>query len=293
MKLPLQKSLLMTTALLAASPSAHAILGVGDIVSDPVVEVATLVNNVFNQAKYAWEKTQWAEQLSNLANTLSTLQKQLAIAGQVQQAIGDPAAASGFIANGLFSRMLQNSGIADTLTDLSGITQKSAQLSSTIGELFEPITLEAWTNPATPFEGVASFRDPNDPLKQYRAVENAYSRFETLLIQARTAHQTLNNQIAALNTQLKNAPDDAQVQKLIGSLGTAQSALRNLDGMADTAHFQVEFLKVLNENRKEEEQVAAETISRERNQQSATTSAAGEATLSNLNSSVSQAPLGF
>ncbi len=289
----MKKTLIITTALLAAAPLAHAIFGVGDIVSDPVVEEATLQNNIFSQVKYAWEQTQWAEQLSSLASTLSTVQKQLATANQVKQAIGDPAAASGLIENALFSSSLQQSGISDTLTELAGITQQSSALSGTIQELFQPITMTAWTNGTTPFEGVSSFRDPNDPLKQYRALENAYSRFETLLLQARSTHQTLNNQIAQLNTQLKNAPDDAQVQKLIGSLGTAQMALRNLDGMADTAHHHVELLKVLNQNRKEEEEVAAETISRQRNQQSATQSAAAETGLSNLNSSTNEVPVGF
>ena len=289
----MKKRLIMTTALLAIAPHAHAIFGVGDIVSDPVVEEATLQNNIFNQVKYAWEQTQWAEQLSNLANTLSTVQKQLATANQVKQAIGDPAAASGLIENGLFSSSLQNSGIADTLTDLAGIAQQSSKLSGTIQELFTPINMAAWTNIGTPFEGVSSFHDPTDPLKQYRAVENAYSRFEELLLQARSKHQVLNDQIAQLNTQLKNAPNDAQVQKLIGSLGTAQMALRNLDGMADTAHFQVELLKTLNQNRKEEEEVAAETISRQRNQQSASQSAAAEVGLSNLNNGANEVPVGF
>lgn len=285
--------ILFASAFLVVAPHAHAIFGVGDIVSDPVVEEATLENNIFNQAKYAWEQTKWAEQLSDLASMLTTVRQQLDTANQVKQAIGDPSAVGSQIENDLFSSSLQNSGIKDTLTDLSGITQQSAKVSATIGELFQPIAISAWTNPSTPFDGITSFHDPTDPLKQYRAVENAFSKFEDLLHQARDKRQTLNDQIAELNSQLKNAPTDAEVQKLTGSLSTAQSALRHLDGMVEDAHHQVELLKELNQNRKEEEEFATELISRERNQSSAQRAAAAEATLSQSNGATGDLPVGF
>jgi chromosome segregation ATPase len=131
-------------------------------------------------------------------------------------------------------------------------------------------------------EGVASFRDPGDPLKRFRAVENAYSRFEVLLLQARSKRQTLKSQISRLNMQLKNAQDDAEVQKLAGSLQAAQTALIDLDDMVDTAHQQMESLQVLNENRKEQEEVAADE-SRERNRELARLAAEAEAELPDFN----------
>lgn len=41
-------------------PSGQAFWGVGDIVSDPIVEEATTQKNIFDQLKYAWEQAQWA-----------------------------------------------------------------------------------------------------------------------------------------------------------------------------------------------------------------------------------------
>jgi predicted nucleic acid-binding Zn-ribbon protein len=95
------------------------------------------------------------------------------------------------------------------------------------------------------------------------------------------------------DTQLKNAKDDAEVQKLTGSLQTAGTALSDLDDMVDTAHQQMESLQVLNENRKEEEEVAADEISRERNQELARLAAEAEAELPDFNEPNSDLPPEF
>lgn len=290
----MKKTIILTASAAAlAVPHAHAVFGVGDIVSDPIAEQALIEKNIFDQLKYAWEQSQWAEKLAALHNTLTTVQQQLHTANQVKQAIGDPAAAVGLIDNGLFSGYLQNSGITDTLSDLAGIAAESAQISGTIQELFRPIDLSAYKKLGKSFEGVASFRDPSDPLKQYRAVENAYSRFQALLLQARSKRETLKGQIAQLNTQLKGAKTDAEVQKLVGSLATAQTALGDVDSMVETAHSQVESLHTLNQNRKDEEEVAAEEISRERNQDLAKLAAQAEADLPDLDLPNDDLPPGF
>jgi hypothetical protein len=92
---------------------------------------------------------------------------------------------------------------------------------------------------------------------------------------------------------LKNAKDDAEVQKLAGSLQAAEMALIDLDDMVDTAHQQMESLQVLNENRKEQEEVAADEISRERNQELARLAAEAEAELPDFNEPNSDLPPGF
>src|SRR6476620_10623187 len=240
------KLALIAVGTTALGSNSQAFWGVGDLVSDPVVEEATQQKNIFDQLKYAWEQTQWADKLATLHNTLTTVGQQLETANLVKQAIGDPVAAIALIDNGLFSDYLQESGMAYTLTDLAGIAAEGVELSATIQQLFEPIEISAWTDVSVPFDGVTSFRDPGDPFKRFRAVENAYSRFEVLLLQARSKRQTLKSQIARLNIQLKNAKDDAEVQKLAGSLQAAQTALNDLDDLVDTSHQQMESLQVLN-----------------------------------------------
>ena len=262
------------------------------VVSDPVVEQATMAKNVFDQLKYAWEQTQWAQQLSSLAQTLDTVKSELEVAQQVKQAIGNPAAISGMIQSGLFSSYLRNSGITDTLGDLSNITQQGARQSTAIQQMYRPIDLNAYKRIETPFEGTASFRDEEDPLKQFRAVENAYSNFQEMLQQAQSKRRELNIQIAALNDQLKGAQDDAEVQKLQGSLITAQTSLKDLDGIMDGAEHQVRLLHMLNENRAASEAIAAEDISRARNRESAKMGSDAEASAAKSGSQ-SDMPPGF
>ncbi len=260
------KSLIIAAAV-ALSPNARAVLGVGDVVSDPVAEAALTQKNIFDQVKYAWEQTQWADKLATLHDTLTTVRNQLETVNQVKQAIGDPAAAASLIDSGLFSQYFQESGISDTLGELTGIVQEGTQLSATVQALFEPIDLSRWQNVSLMFDGAASFRDANDPLKRFRAVENAYTKFETIMGIAQNKRKVLNQQIAKLNEQLKGAKDDAEVQKVVGSLTTAQTALSDLDAVSQQAGQEVQMLEVLNRNRQQEESVAAEDISRTRNRQ--------------------------
>jgi len=90
----MKKTLVVTAsaAILTVQPKAQAVLGI--IVSDPLVEEATLQKNLFDQLKYAWEQTQWADKLTTLHHTLTTVKNQLETANQVKQAIGDPIAAT-------------------------------------------------------------------------------------------------------------------------------------------------------------------------------------------------------
>lgn len=276
----MKKSLLITAAVTAtAIPTTRAQI----VVAAPGVEARQDQKNIFDILKYSWEQAKWAEKLATLHNTLATVREHLETANMVKQAIGDPVAAIALIDNGLFSGYLEDSGIADTLGELAGIAQEGAELSATVQELFEPINLDSWKNLATDttrsFDGIASFRDSSDPLKRFRAVDNAFSRFEILLGRAQNKRKVLNRQIARLNTQLKGAHDDAEVQKLVGSLSTAQTALDDVDSMVDTARGQVGLVHTLNQNRKDSEEVAAEEISRERNRELARMSAEAEAEL--------------
>jgi hypothetical protein len=286
----MEKALLLTAAAaVAAAPTVRS----QPVVAAPGVEARQDHKNIFDALKYAWEQAQWADKLATLHNTLTTVREHLETANLVKQAIGDPVAAIALIDNGLFSDFLQDSGITDTLTDLAGIAAEGMEVSATIQELFEPIEISGWKDVSTTFDGVASFRDPRDPLRRYRAVETAYSRFELLLLQARSKRAILKSQIARLNMQLKNARDDAEVQKLAGSLQAAQTALIDLDDMVDVAHHQVGSLQVLNENRREQEEVAADEISRERNRELARLAAEAEAQLPDFNEVNSDLPPGF
>lgn len=260
---------LITVLTIAAAPIAHAQL----VVAAPAMEARQDQKNIFDTLKYAWEQAQWTEKLGTLHTTLTTVQEQLETANQVKQAIGDPAAVIGLIDNGLFSDYLNDSGVLTSLESLNDIMSETMTLADTIQNLFSPIEIGNFTDLEVAFHGSHSFRDRNDPLKPFRTVNNAYTKLEKLLSDANTERSNLNRQIARFNDQLKGAADDAEVQKLVGSLTTAQAALDDLDAVTSTAQHQVELLHVLNENRAAEEKVAAEEIHFERERRAARNSA--------------------
>lgn len=266
-------------------------------VAAPGVEARQDQKNIFDILKYTWEQAQWADKLATLHTTLTTVREQLETANMVKQAIGDPVAAIALIDNGLFSGYLEESGIGDTLGELAGIAQEGTELSATVQDLFQPINIESWKglslDTTRSFDGIASFRDGDDPLRRFRAVDNAFSRFEILLGRAQNKRKVLNRQISRLNTQLKGAQDDAEVQKLTGSLTTAQTALDDLDSMVETARGQVELLHTLNANRAQAEEVAAEEISRARNRELARMAAEAESQLPDLSAPNNDLPPGF
>lgn len=243
------------------------------VVSAPAMEARQDQKNIFDTLKYAWEQARWAEKLGTLHTTLTTVQEHLETANQVKQAIGDPVAVIGLIDNGLFSQYLEESGVLTSLESLNDIVTETMKISETIQSLFSPIEIADFTDLSAPFHGGLSFRDRNDPLKQFRAVNNAYTKLEKLLSDANGERRNLNRRIARLNDQLKGAKDDSEVQKLVGSLTTAQAALNDLDAVTATAQRQVELLHVLNENRAAEEKVATEEIHFEREREAARKSA--------------------
>ena len=118
------KTTIIVTSIAAAlvPPAAQAQL----VVAAPGVEVRQDAKNIFDQIKYAWEQTQWADKLATLHSTLTAVRQHLETANLVKQAIGDPVAAIALIDNGLFSEYLQDSGIGETLGELIDITRRAS-----------------------------------------------------------------------------------------------------------------------------------------------------------------------
>lgn len=285
---------ILTTFTLSPCPIAFA----QAVVAAPGVEVRQDQKNIFDVLKYTWEQAKWTEKLATLQDTLTTARQNLETANKVKQAIGDPAAAIALIDNGLFSGYLEQSNLADTLGELADIAREGGKMSSAISQLFKPINLKSWhylaADTAGSFEGIASFRDRDDPLKRFRAVENAYSRLEILLGRAQNKRKVINRQIAKLNDQLKGAKNDAEVQKLVGSLAAAQAVLDDIDYLSESAASQVQMIQILNQNRTQQEEVAAEEISRERNRELAKKAAQAEAKIElDFSAPIEDLPLGF
>jgi hypothetical protein len=236
-----------------ASTQTHAVLGVGDIVSDPIVEEATVQKNIFDQIKYAWEQTQWADKLATLHNTLTTVRENLEVAIRVKNAIGDPSQIVGLLDDALLDGALSESGIVQTFQELGGLVAEGAAVGSELKILLgEPISLDAWMN-AGRNGGFRALTYNPDPLAKYRAVEYAYQRYNTQLQISSARAQQMRAQIRALQARLGTATTDAETQKIQGSLISADAALEDLEGSIRLSSDQINIARTLAENRRDQE----------------------------------------
>ncbi len=227
----------------------------------PVVDAGALA---FQQGKLFWEQAEWGKKLLLLENTLQTTQQHLQTMNYVRSAIGDPSSvAGGYIDRYTFSSLLDYNKIPQTLWDIQRLLARSRNASNTIRSLYDEdqIDIDKYVR-SNRYTGISSFRDSKDPLKRYRAVENAYAEYEDSIQQAQKKRIILNQQIAQLNGQLKGAKTDAEVQKLQSSLIASQTALSSLDQMEDNSAERIKLLMVLNANREKMEQAAYGEINR-------------------------------
>ncbi len=227
----------------------------------PVFDSGSLI---FNQIKWNAEQLKWAEQIRMLENTLQTTQQHLQTLNYVKSAIGDPqSVVGGYIDAYTFSNLLDYNRIPQTLWDIQRLLARSRYASETIRSLYDnaEIDIDRYVE-SNSYTGISAFRDQKDPLKRYRAIENAYAEYEKNIYEAQKKRTELNRQIARLNSQLKGAKSDAEVQKLQASLLASQAALTSLDQMEVNSAERLKLLMALNDNREKMEQTAYAEINR-------------------------------
>jgi hypothetical protein len=237
-------------------PSAHSFWGVGDIVSDPAAEASLQQKNIFDQLKYAWEQGQWAEKLATLHATLSTVRDNLQIAIMVKNAIGDPSQIVGLLDEAVLGGALSDSGMLDTLNELGGIVQEGGQISYQLQNVLgQPINLDGWKNAARG-GNFNSFIYNADPLAKYRAVEFTYQRYNSQLQSSVYRAQYMRSQLRRLQARLGSASSDAEVQKLQGSIATADAALQDIETSIHLSSEQINVARALAVNRRDQEDAA-------------------------------------
>ena len=247
----------LTVSLVAIYIATSSLLGSGW----PVIDAGALT---FNQLKWSAEQVKWADQLRTLESTLRTTQQHLQTVNYVRSAIGDPGSVvGGYIDAYTFSNLLNYNKIPQTLWDIQRLLARGRYASDTIRSLYdeEQIDIDKYVR-SNSYTGMSAFRDPKDPLKRYRAVENAYTEYEKNIHEAQKKRILLNKQIARLNSQIGTSKTDAEVQKLQSSLLASQAALSSLDQMEANSAERLKLLIALNDNREKMEQTAYAEINR-------------------------------
>ena len=264
------KLALIAVGTAALGSNSQAFWGVGDLVSDPVVEEATQQKNIFDQLKYAWEQTQWADKLATLHNTLATVRENLDIAIRVKNAIGDPTQIVGLIDDTLLGGALSENGIVQTLQELGGLIVEGGTVALQLQNLLgAPINLDGWMA-AGRNGSFRSFTYSSDPLARYRAVEFAYERYNAQLQSSVYKAQYMRNQIRMLQSRLGSASTDAETQKIQGSLTSADAALQDLETSIELSSEQINVARTLAVNRQDQEREAYRATVDQMNQETET-----------------------
>ena len=151
--------------------------------------------------------------------------------------------------------MLSDSGILDTLNELGGLVQEGGNIASQLQYLGTPINLDGWKNAARGGTFNA-FTYNADPLARYRAVEFAYQRYNSQLQSSVYRAQYMRGQINRLQSRLGSASTDAEVQKVKGSLITADAALQDIETSIQLSSEQINVARTLAMNRQDQEREA-------------------------------------
>jgi hypothetical protein len=252
----------MKTALIAIAGSsilfpsaARAVLGVGDIVSDPVVEYNTTQKNIFDNIKYAWEQTQWADKLATLHDTLFTVRENLQTLVLVKAAIGDPSAIPALMDQLMLDGALSESGIFQTMNDIGGIIREGGLIAMQLEYLNTPINLDGWKNAARS-GNFYSYTYNSDPLARYQATQFAFQRYNGSLQASVYRARYMRTQLQTLNARLGTATTDAEVQKVKGSIVIADAALQDIETGIEQSASQIQVAHTMAENRAGEEREA-------------------------------------
>lgn len=173
------------------------------------------------QAKRVEDAANWAESIGRLNDQLDEAKKYVELTGKMKDALGDPTQIAGLIDSELLGGELGNAGIGELLSEASDLASGAQDLSDNSKELFSPIDFR---NPLD-----ASGFDSHDPYKKFEAFRSTFANFEKVSKDVQGRRNTLKQEASRLQTQLKTASTDAEVQKLQGQIQVNNAALAALD----------------------------------------------------------------
>jgi hypothetical protein len=185
------------------------------IVYDPANMAQSIVNT-------AQEIARFVEMINNQVEQIQTLNDQLDEFKHYESLFGDPKAVVLTTVQPLVADLRQTE-LGLTLTALEGAVNAGDAMLYDANGLFSSIG----TTFTTPNGATVTRREA--PYLPVAAVQQTTDNFLTVSSDAATRRIALKEEIARTTTALRNAPTDAEVQKLTGVLIGLSSALNNTD----------------------------------------------------------------
>lgn len=227
-------------------------------VYDPANHVVNLGIQSAQQASHVEILRQWAAQLEQLNRQLRELEQQLAVQRQIRDVAGNPTAAGAqVVLRGLGADDLARS-YGETLQAVQRLANAAQSLRRTAEGIFSGLDDRTVLNRA--------FVRQEAPYRRYAAVERQADNFSSVFVETDARRTALQSDLAQALNALRDAPTQADVDKLNARIAAINGQLAQL---AAHRHDEAEKLRaqqILNENQaaKERQDLLEKQITEER-----------------------------
>jgi len=212
----------------------------------PVTDVANLA---VNQASQTANLAKWVESINNLRTQIDQLNRQINIQDDIRRWSGNPVEAGAKV-------VLEGLGQKDLVRDygkgkraILGLVGSLDSLKRTADGSYRAIS-------NVDLDGNELKRDPLT-YRRYAVLDATQANTEQVAEETRTREQELQTEIALTLEELKDAPTEAETQKLLAKLTALNGQLVQVESARRREVDAVALQKIANDARLEQERIAA------------------------------------
>jgi hypothetical protein len=229
---------MLLLCLLGAAARAFAVI--------PVTDAANLANNTLLHAENI---AKWVESLNHLRTQIDQLNRQIAIQDDLRKWSGNPVeAGASVVLDGLGAGDLLRT-YGQTKDAVLGTVDSLASLQHTARGSFRALA-------DLDLNGGELHRDPLH-YRRYAVLDATQANAEQVATATQARESELQTEIAATLEQLKDAPTEAETEKLAAKLTALNGQLTQVDATRRREVDAVTLQKIANDSRREEERLAA------------------------------------
>lgn len=212
----------------------------------PVTDVANLAAN---QLAHAETIAKWVQSIAQLKTQIDQLNQQISLQSDLRQWSGSPVEAGAKV-------VLTGLGQQDLLRQYGQTKDAVLRAVDSLGSLGNTGHGNYRTIPSLDLDGQPFQRDPLT-YRRYAALDAQQSNADEVADDTAMRETELQTDVAATLDELKNAPTQAEAQKLSAKLTALNGQLAQVEAQRRRAVDEVVLQKAANDSRGEEERMAA------------------------------------
>ncbi len=227
-------------------------------VYDPVNHAVNLAIQSAQQADHIEILRQWATQLESLNRQIQQLESQLAEQRRIREVLGEPTAAGAGVALGQFGASDLTRTYGETLQAVQRLANAATSLRRTAEGVFSELDDRTILK--------TGFTRREAPYRRYAAVERQADNFSSVLTATEARNVALQTDLAQTLVALRDAPTQADVDKLNVKVAAINGQLAQLAAQRRDEAEKLRAQQILNENQaaKERQDLLEKQIAEER-----------------------------